>query len=31
MTTGDYRQAVAPGVVAAVVGCGAMGRGIGQR
>jgi len=30
MTTGDYRQAVAPGVVAAVVGCGAMGRGIGQ-
>ena len=30
MTTGDYRQAVAPGAVAAVVGCGAMGRGIGQ-
>src|SRR5262245_55083863 len=26
----DYRQAVAPGAVAAVVGCGAMGRGIAQ-
>lgn len=26
----DYRQAVAPGAIAAVVGCGAMGRGIAQ-
>lgn len=30
MTAGDYRKAVSPGAVAAVVGCGAMGRGIAQ-
>jgi 3-hydroxybutyryl-CoA dehydrogenase len=30
MAAGDYRQAVSPGAVAAVVGCGAMGRGIAQ-